>query len=63
MRHVAVDGRPLIEPAEPGALHLLELGRGLTASTSPARAVEIRVVGAHVRVVHWLRGEPFWSCP
>jgi hypothetical protein len=60
VRHRTPDGRRLVEPARPGALHLFELARGPTAATTPALAVEVHVVGQRVRVVHWLMGEPFW---
>jgi hypothetical protein len=52
VRHRTVDGRPLVEPAEAGELHLLELARGPAAAMSPAVAIEVRVVSARVRVVH-----------
>jgi hypothetical protein len=58
--HIASDGRPIVEPATPGTMHLFELARGLTAAPSPAIGVEVRVGnGERVRLVHWLRGQPF----
>ena len=69
LRHLAADGRPLVEAAEPGA-HLLELVMGPTADTSPAVALEVNVSYDRVWVVHWLMGERFrvvavqgWASP
>lgn len=63
MRHLAADGRPIIEAATPGAMHLLELASGRTAETSPGVAVEIREVRGRVQVTHWIAGEPFRAVP
>ena len=63
MRHLAADGRPIIEAATPGALHLLELASGRTAATSPGVAVEIREAHGRVSVTHWIAGEPFRVVP
>jgi hypothetical protein len=60
VRQLAVDGRPIVEPATPGTMHLFELAPGLTAATSPAVGVEVRVAaGERLRVTHWIQGEPF----
>lgn len=55
-RHLAADGRPLVEDAAAGS-HLLELGSGPTAATSPSPGVEVNVAGGRVWVVHWLLGQ------
>lgn len=57
--HLAADGRPLVEDAASARSHLLELGRGPTAETSPSLGVEVRVAHGRVSIVHWLRGQPF----
>jgi hypothetical protein len=54
----AVDGR--LRRAVLSSEGLRELAPGPTADTTPALAVEVRVIGAHVQVVQWLMGEPFW---
>ena len=51
-------GRPLAEATDPG-VHLLELGDGLTAETSPVVAGEVHVARVDVRVMHRLLGERF----
>ncbi len=58
--HIDANRRPLVEPAELGAAHLLELiPRGSSTSTPPHLALDVTVETDGTKVVLWIAGRRF----